>query len=237
MEKINVLIVEDSGLIAEDIAVKLRKHNMNIAGIFASGEEAIQSLNRVVPDLILMDIQLAGALDGISAAQVIGQNFQIPIIYLSDHTDKNLVDRAKKTFPANYLSKPFNEVELVRALEIAFANVQVKQPYGSVLQNHIFIKDGTSYIKIAYHDIVCLKAERAYCTIVTENKHYLQSTNMSGVLSQLNHPDFIQVHRSFVVNITKITAIHGNMIQLGKIKAEMSKSKREELIGRLQFLK
>lgn len=238
MEKINVLIVEDSGLIAEDIAYKLQKHNMHVAGVYPSGEEAIDALDQVSPDLILMDIQLAGKLDGISTAAKIRQYFSTPIIYLSDHADKTLVDRAKKTFPANYLSKPFNEVELIRALEIAFANTKVKQPqHEGILRNHIFVKEGTAYVKLAYNDILYLQAERAYCKIITEKKQYLQSSNMSAVMAQIDHPDFIQVHRSYVVNIAKITALDGNVISLGKEKAEMSKGKREELIGRLKFLK
>lgn len=238
MEKIKVLIVEDSGLIAEDIATRLRSHNMNVVGIYAQGEDAIASLDEVMPDLIVMDIQLAGAMDGISTAQVINENFSIPIIYLSDHVDKNLIDRAKKTFPANYLQKPFNEAELVRVLEIAFENWQERKGRGSnILRNHIFIKDGQSYHKLSYNDIIYLQADRAYCTIVTEERTFIQSNNMSHVHGQLGNRDFIQVHRSYVINVNKINEIEGNVIRLGEHKVEMSKGMRDELIGKLKFLK
>lgn len=238
MEKIKVLIVEDSGLIAEDIASRLKKHNMDVVGIYAQGEDAIASLDEVVPDLIIMDIQLAGALDGISAAQVINENFSIPIIYLSDHVNKDLTERAKKTFPASYLQKPFNEGELVRVLEIAFTNWQErKERNANILRNHIFIKDGQLYVKLAYSDIIFLQADRSYCHIVTETRKYLQSNNMSHVHSQIHHRDFVQVHRSYVINVNKITAIEGNMIRLGEHQVEMSKGMRDDLMGKLRFLK
>lgn len=238
MEKIKVLIVEDSGLIAEDIASRLKNHSMEVIGIYAQGEDAIDSLDEAVPDLIIMDIQLAGAMDGISTAQVINENFSIPIIYLSDHIDTNLIERAKKTFPASYLQKPFNEGELVRVLEIAFTNWQErKERHRNILRNHIFIRDGQSYIKLSYNDIIYLQADRAYCNIVTEQKTYIQSNNMSYVLGQLNHRDFVQVHRSSVINANKITEIEGNIIRLGEHKVEMSKGMREDLIGKLKFLK
>lgn len=238
MEKIKVLIVEDSGLIAEDIASRLKNHAMEVVGIYALAEDAIESLDEVIPDLIIMDIQLGGAMDGISAAQVINESFSIPIIYLSDHVDKNLIERAKKTFPASYLQKPFNEGELVRVLEIAFANWQErKERKQHILRNHIFIRDGQSYLKLSYNDIFYLEANRSYCNIATEQKMYLQSNNMSYVHSQLNHRDFVQVHRSYVINANKITEIEGNIIRLGKYTVEMSKGMRDDLIGKLKFLK
>src|SRR4051812_48706826 len=107
MEKISVMIVEDLSLVAEDIASKLNKHDMDVTGIYNNAEEAIQSLEERIPDLILMDIQLAGALDGISAAQIINEKYSIPIIYLSDYEDQPTLERAKKTLPANYFGKPF----------------------------------------------------------------------------------------------------------------------------------
>lgn len=238
MEKISVLIVEDVSLVAEDIASKLTKHHMEVAGIYDNGEDAIRSLEEKIPDLILMDIQLAGAYDGISTAQIINQSNAMPIIYLTDHThDKKAFDRAKKTLPAGYLSKPFNEIDLINAIEIAINNWQAKGDSSSVLRNHIFIKDDQSHVKLSYNDIIYLKADRAYCNIVTENKTYVQSSNMSHILDQIRHRDFVRIHRSHVVNVNKITEIEGNIIKLGKHQVEMSNGMRDELIGKLKFLK
>lgn len=238
MEKINVLIVEDKQLIAHDIASKLRKHNMEVIGIFDTGEEALQSLEQKVPDLLLMDIQLAGALDGIATAKLITDKYPIPVVYLSDHVDNVTVQRATKTLPAAYLSKPFNEGDVVRAINIAFTNFKEmgKVPH-NLLSNHIFIKTDTGHIKLAYDHIIYLEADRAYCKVITEDKTYIHTNSLNHVMEQINHKDFIRVHRSYVINVTKITEIEGNIIKLGKHQVEMSKSMREELIGKLKFLK
>ncbi|MEO5600794.1 MAG: response regulator [Cyclobacteriaceae bacterium] len=238
MNKISVLIVEDSPLIAEDIAYKLGKHNFEIAGIFDKGEEALEFLKANQPDLVLLDIKLAGAMDGISTAYIIHNTYQIPFIYLSDLADADTIQRAKTTRPSNYLTKPFNEGDLVRAIDLAFSNfIAQSHPFKEDKTNHIFIKNDNTFVKILLTDIVLLHAERSYCNIVTEEKTYMQSISMNHVLDQINNKNFVRIHRSHVININKITAIDGNMVKLGKHQVEMSNSLREELIGRLTFLK
>lgn len=238
MEKINVLIVEDSLIVAEGIAVKLKKHQMEIIGICESGEEAIAFIEKRLPDLIIMDIQLAGALDGISTSKLIKDKYEIPVIYLSDYVDDLTVQRASKTSPANYLAKPFNENDLVRAINIAFANSgKSNKVLHGILGHHIFIKDEDVHFKLAFGDIIYLKANGAYCNIVTEGKTFVQSISMNHVLEQINDQNFIRVHRSYVVNANKITKIQGNTVFLGKHEVVMSKSLRDELVGKLKYLK
>lgn len=238
MEKISVLVVEDVSLVAEDIAAKLAKNGITVTGIFSTGEEAIDSLESKIPDLVLMDIHLGGALDGIATAKIIQEQLEVPIIYLTDLVDKGTLDRAKKTFPAHYLAKPFNEADLVRSIELAFSNWQGMGKYSkNILRNHIFVKTDQSHVKLSYDDIIYLEAGRSYCNIVTENGKILQTNPMNYVLDQIGHKDFIRVHRSHVINVNKITEIEGNVIKLGKHTVEMSKGMREELIGKLKFLK
>lgn len=237
MEGINVLIVEDMSLIADDIASKLARNAIGVSGICASGEEAIDLVAKCVPDLILMDIQLAGSMDGISTARVINKERDIPIIYLTEHVEKETVDRAKKTLPSQYLSKPFHEGDLIRAIEIAITNWQAQdRGTENLLRDHIFIKVDQTYVKIWYNDIIYLKADRSYCNIITATKTYIQSNNMNYVLSQIKSKDFIRVHRSHAVNKNKITKIDGNIIRLGDHNVEMSKGMREEVLSQLNLL-
>ena len=238
MNKIKVLVVEDSALIAEDIAYKLGKHHFEVVEIFDKGESALDYLKKNQPDLVLLDIKLAGALDGISTGYIIQSTYSIPIVYLSDLSDAETLNRAKQTRPSNYLTKPFNEADLVRAIDLAFSNFsfqRVAAPGGST--DHIFVKNETSFVRLSVNQILFLHADRSYCNIVTAEKTYVQAVSMNHVLDQLNHPDFVRIHRSHVVNIQKITAIEGNMVRVGKHSLEMSKGMREELMGRLTFLK
>lgn len=235
METINVMIVEDEILIAEDIASKLGANGIKVTGIHESGEHALAAFALDPPDVILMDIHLAGALDGISTAQIISDKYSVPLIYLSDHTDKMTVGRARKTHPAAYLAKPFNESDLVRAIEIALTNFKASGKTQNA-KDHIFVKHGQSFVKLPYEEIVYIEAARAYCTIVTDKDRYVQSVSMNHVVEQINHSDFVRVHRSHVVNVNKVSGIDGNVVRLGKHSVEMSYSMREALLNRLNIL-
>lgn len=238
MSRIRVLVVEDSALIAEDIAFKLGKHQLDVVEIFDKGEDALEYLKKNEPDLVLLDIKLAGALDGISTGYIIQNTYALPIIYLSDMADAETVHRAKQTRPSNYLTKPFNEADLVRAIELAFSNFSFQRPAPSRPKaDHIFVKSESTFVRIPFRDILFLHADRSYCNIVTGEKTYVQAVSMNHVFEQINHPDFVRIHRSHVVNINKVTAIDGNLVKLGTHSLEMSKSFRDELISRLTFLK
>lgn len=238
MEKISILIVEDKLLVAQDIAGLLRKHDFNVCAICQTGEEAIRKAEQEKPDLILMDIELSGPMDGIAAASEITRKQAIPIIYLSDFTDKRTIDRAKPTHPANYLAKPFNESDLIRAIDLAFSNAKQSNKYLLKPNEHIFVRvDNQAYIKLLCSEILYLKADRAYCTVVTEGKSYKLSTSMNHINEQLDHPDFLKVHRSFIINTTKITALDGNTIKFNDQEVQMSREYRDILMSRVKILK
>ncbi|NBW34664.1 MAG: DNA-binding response regulator [Cytophagia bacterium] len=240
MDNIKVLIVEDQSLIAASIASTLKQHALEVVAITDSGEEAIEKVEYVKPDLILMDIELSGALDGIATAKFIQDKYDIPVIYLSDYTDQKTVDRAKKTMPANYLSKPFLAPDLIRAIEIAFHNAH--QPLASntkqILKDRIFLRtDNQSFIKLDYNDILYLQADRAYSCVVTAEKSYKLSTSMKSIYEQLDNDQFIKVHRSFVVNINKITSLEGNTVHLSTHEVQMSVEYKDNLLERLKLVR
>jgi two-component system cell cycle sensor histidine kinase/response regulator CckA len=113
-----VLIAEDEGLIAEELRERLEQLGFVVAGVVASGEEAITFARHTQPDLILMDIRLKGRVDGIEAAAEIRQDLDIPVIYLTAHSDDATISRAKRTEPVGYLIKPFAEQELRVTIEL-----------------------------------------------------------------------------------------------------------------------
>jgi DNA-binding LytR/AlgR family response regulator len=240
MEKIKVLIVEDALLVAQDLKSTLETHGFEVTDTLTTGEEAIKKASSDVPDLILMDIQLAGELDGISTVEKIHSLNKIPVIYLSDHEDEITVQRAKKTFPAGYLSKPFRANEVLRTLELAFQNTyKNNENIKSKLTDRIFIRtENQTSEMIAYADILYLEADRAYSYVITLHKKYTLSNNMKNIFEQFESPDFIRVHRSFVINVNKITGIEGNMIKLGDDKqVQMSSNYKEDLMSRINLIK
>ncbi len=119
MTATRILVVEDEQIVAEDLKMTLETLGYEVAGIASRGETAVELAESESPDLILMDIMLAGAMDGISAASEIRALFNIPVIYVTAYADSNLLERAKQTEPFGYIVKPFNEREVQSNIEIA----------------------------------------------------------------------------------------------------------------------
>ncbi|MBF0344263.1 MAG: response regulator [Nitrospirae bacterium] len=115
----NILVVEDEIVIARDIEYKLKKIGYGVPAIAASGEEAVKLAGEINPALILMDIMLEGKMDGIEAAYQIDERFNIPIVYLTAHSDLDTLNRAKITEPFGYILKPFTQRDLLVNIGIA----------------------------------------------------------------------------------------------------------------------
>ncbi len=114
-----ILIVEDEAIVAADIANKLRKLGYKVAGSTGAGEEAIEIARRQRPSLVLMDIRLSGAMDGITAAEAIRQKCQVPVVFLTAHADKATLQRAKQADAFGYILKPFDDREMRTQIEMA----------------------------------------------------------------------------------------------------------------------
>jgi PAS domain S-box-containing protein/putative nucleotidyltransferase with HDIG domain len=119
VEKARIMVVEDEAVISMEIQDRLTKMGHSVCGTAASGEEAVSVATAKRPDLILMDVQLRGEVDGVQTAKQIRDLIEIPIIYLTAFADDRTVERAKLTQPFGYLIKPFSEKELYAAIEMA----------------------------------------------------------------------------------------------------------------------
>jgi CheY-like chemotaxis protein len=118
MPPTSVFICEDELIEAEDIRQTLEKLGYAVSGIARSGESVLQSLTTTRPDIVLMDIHLAGGMDGIETADRIRILYNLPVIFLTAHADETTLERAKVTEPYGYVLKPFGERELHSAIEM-----------------------------------------------------------------------------------------------------------------------
>lgn len=119
MAQIRIFLVEDDDILAKTTEWRVRKLGYEFAGRAVSGKDAIEFISRQRPDIILMDINLRGVMDGIETADIIAKSFDIPLIYLTANMDKETISRAKGTNPKGYLVKPFDDKDLMAAIEIA----------------------------------------------------------------------------------------------------------------------
>jgi len=129
MSTATILVVEDEAITAKDLEATLQDLGYAVCGTASSGAEALQKAEANRPDLVLMDIVLQGEMDGIEAAERIRANWNIPVVYLTAHSDDQTIRRASITEPYGYIVKPFNERELHSNVEISLYKSRMDRLY------------------------------------------------------------------------------------------------------------
>lgn len=124
-----VMIVEDEILIAEALRLRLERMGYTVVGVVASGEEALNLVANTTPDLVLMDIRLAGSMDGITAGEHIHSRFGLPVVYLTANSDPETIERVIRSQPYGYISKPIDDATLRSTLSIAFQKSELERTY------------------------------------------------------------------------------------------------------------
>jgi two-component system, cell cycle sensor histidine kinase and response regulator CckA len=114
-----ILVVEDDAIIGQDLGRSLRRIGHDVSPIASSGEEALRQFEETPTDLVLMDIRLRGTLDGIDTAALLKGRWDVPVVFLTAHSDQSTLERAKRAGPHGYLLKPFDERDLRTTIEVA----------------------------------------------------------------------------------------------------------------------
>jgi PAS domain S-box-containing protein len=133
-KSLKILVVEDEKVIALNVRESLESLGYIVPAIADSGEKAIEKAIQFHPDLVLMDIRLKGNMDGIQAAEQIWNSLSIPVIYVTGHSDKSTLERAKITAPFGYILKPVKEQELYVAIETALQRYEREQLLSAILK-------------------------------------------------------------------------------------------------------
>ncbi|MCE7995596.1 MAG: response regulator transcription factor [Roseivirga sp.] len=244
MSKVKLAIVEDERLVARDLKMRLTAVGYEVAAVVHTFQEASQLLQATDSDIDLMiiDIELDGAMDGIRLAQLIQKEHDFPFIFLTSHTTSEIVTEARKTGPSAYLIKPFREREVQIAIDLAISNYAGKQPGEDssqednvyIINDSFFIKKKFKYEKVRIEDILFAEAQRNYTLIKTQAESYLLSLTLKSVIDRLTYPYFIQSHRSYLLNLMHITGFEGNIVYLGDAEVPVSKNYRETVFKRFQ---
>ena len=126
MNRAKILVVEDESEVAETLEIMLKKFGYNVVGCENRAENAIQKAGELRPDIVLMDIELSGKMDGIQAADTIRKKYYIPVIYITAICDTKTLERVGANVPYGYILKPFTESELHTVIEIALETLAKK---------------------------------------------------------------------------------------------------------------
>jgi len=242
-----ILMVEDDMIIAADISMQLTKFGYEVIGICTRGEDALKTIENNRPDLILMDIVLTGKMNGIEAAQVILENFQIPLIFLTSNSDDATFQQAITAKPYAFISKPFQKSDLERTIKLTLRRIAVEQEslplnevtdHVSAMNDRLFIRYKGQMVKVLLSEILYVEADRNYCKVNTEKQAYLLSVPLRNIESQLPSDKFMRVHRSFVVNLQRIDAIseYHEFLTIQSYRIPIARRTKEEVVKRLKMI-
>lgn len=246
MCKVKVGVVEDEAVIADHICDTLESMGYLVTEPAMNYTEAVTMIEDEQPDLLLLDIQLAGKKDGIDVARHVRNTYDIPFIFLTANADSATVSRAKEVSPPAYLVKPFNKDDLYTSIEICLANAAknvsstANEVAPEVVEEHVikdslFVKDSSSFRKVRFADILYLKSDHVYVEVHTKGKDYLVRTAMKDFLPKFDSANFFQVHRSFVVNLDHVNGISQVSVEVGTEQIPIGKTYRSELLGKLNL--
>jgi DNA-binding LytR/AlgR family response regulator len=251
MENAKILIVEDEIIIAADISMMLGNLGYDVTGIIPRGEDALKSIEGTRPDLILMDVSLKGSMDGVETALLIQEKYQIPLIFLTANADDNTFARAKAAQPYAFISKPFRQSDLNRTIELTLQKVAEENDETnaatlpdptlteeSILADRIFVRYKDRMVKVLLEEILFAEAERSYCKIHTATGEYLMTLPLGAFEEKLKSSDFMRIHRSHIINVTKIDAVidNYNYVSIGKHTLPVSRGFQEALALRLKVI-
>ncbi len=243
MKRILVGVVEDEMIIASSIITTLESLGYNTVGPALNYTQGVEMLQNEKPDILLLDIILAGKKDGIDLAWKIREEFDIPFIFLTSHADKGTIERVKQVEPPAYLVKPFNKDELYGAIEIALYNYSNKKLAEKIptsndpnylMKDSLFVKVKGSYVKIPYTDVMYLKNDNIYIEIVTAKSKYLVRSNMNEYLQKFPS-NFIRVHRSYAVNTDYLDAIGSDFVTIKSQQIPLSRNFKDELLAQINI--
>lgn len=227
---VRVYIVEDEPLIAETIAIVLKRQGFSVIGEADNVLDAKREIRLFAPDLVLIDIQLAGEGSGVLIARDL-DNLKIPYFYITSQTDLMTLQEVKGTSPLGYIAKPFTEAGLRSSIEVGWNTYRKSEP-----DYFTFNFEGAK-VRISQEQIHYLEAFDNYCYLFTAEKRYLLPKTLKHIAELLNPDKFLKIHRSFWVNSSYVSSVSGSKVFIGSTVLPLSDSHRNKFLERFMGFK
>jgi len=249
-----ILLVEDEPLYAQYLALSAQNLGYVPLGPVSSAEEALRLCRQgPPPDLALLDINLAGDLDGVDLARELLAVRPLPLIFSTARADTVTFARAKVLGPSAYLLKPFDEHTLAHAVALAlhnFTSIQATQaqhpadepalPLAANLGLHhaLFLRDRGRLVKVLPADIHYVEAGDKYCTVVTATSKYAVRLPLRELAQELPAQQFVQTQRAYLVNADRIDQLDpaDNTLTVGGTVLPLGRAYREALLRQLRLV-
>lgn len=226
-----LMIVEDDPFIAQDLEEIAFQGGYSLTGVFHRAEDALSSFPAQT-DLALLDITLAGDMDGIELGQRLRRDHQLPCIFITSYYDESTLRRAASAQPLAYIVKPFEEQDILANLRLSTSRLGPK----STRPAPLFIKSGGKLTRVFPDSISHLQAYDIYCHVYHQGQKLTASQSLKQMMAHLQGYPFVRVHRSFVVNLDHIDGIHDDQIIIGDQLIPLGRTYKSSLMERILTL-
>lgn len=233
MRKIRILAIDDDPLQREMLRSQIEEMGHLIIDVVHQPEEFKRLAVAALPELLIIDIDLKLEITGIDLAEEILELREIPIIFLSGIQETNKIKDAIARAPVAFITKPYDELSLFAALEMAAKHLSKPEAVDDFLTTSpegVFIKNGHYLIRILFDDLMWIEVQEKDCTLHCGSEKHVLRMRLKDLLKQLPK-EFLQIHRSYAINLKHLKKIdtRNMMVELNSEQIPFSRNYRNEL--------
>ena len=222
-------IVEDVALDRMMLEMELKKNGFIVSGTAINAEEALKKIIRVLPDLVLLNINLIGERNGLWLGKELNKlEKQIPSIYITAYQDNYTSEEILETNPVGFIPKPISTIQLIIAIHVALKIPNEKT------KTIIKLNDGKKILNIPLDEITHLQSEGNYVSVFTENHHFLIRNTLNKVMDCFPEGKLIRIHLRTAINSEKSFQLYKNEIVLGDKRLSISNTYRDNVLKYIQ---
>lgn len=218
-----ILVVDDEVLIAEFLKDELNALGYINIVMAHNHAQCMKQIEEFCPELVLLDIRMKNEREGIEIAEEINEKHNIPFIFITAHSDKEIVKHALTTKPSGYITKPIKQIDVYAAVRLVESN------QGESAEKFIVVKDGYSEIKIMLDAILYVQSDDNYIHIYTTSKKYTVRNSLEWFRENTPPETFHRTHRSYIVNVDKITKSTARSVFIGTDEIPVSRGNQVKL--------
>jgi two-component system response regulator LytT len=219
MSNIKILVIEDEVLIAEHLKHYLVGFGFSEVFLTHTKKQAIQLLDHISPDLVLLDLHLQQPKDGMEIARIIDERGEPPYIFITANADLLIIQEAMHTKAVSYITKPVKKTDLFAAIQIALKSKA--KPETSFL----LIKESNSNLKLSFDDILYIEGNSNYINIFTKTQKVVTRQSLEWAELELPEHLFMRIHRSYLVNLRAVQRTNAKSVFIGETEIPISRLK------------
>jgi DNA-binding LytR/AlgR family response regulator len=229
-----VLVVEDDFLIATQLSTYITDLSYQVEGPLDNGADVIAFLQENHVDLVLLDIQLQGGMDGVDLANIIHHKHEIPVLFISSNTTDTIIERIRHTGAEGFITKPFTKEDLSTNIELIRFRFGEKKK--DTEEDVFYVKHKQEFVRLPLNEILYAEALDNYTALYSEKGRFTLPQPLKQVSGKLEPLGFFRTHRSFLVRLNRIDAVQQGYVLIGKQQIPLSETNRSQLLKLLDIL-